>query len=433
MPKLQLHTKILAGMLSGAVFGILANQWGFSDTVFDYIRPVGSAFIRLISMVVVPLVFASLLVGTASLNDIGKLGRIGVKTLTYYLLTTAIATGIGLLLANILTPGAGLPQEAQAKLLQSSKQQITTDIETALEKPTLGDIVLNIIPTNPVQAFVHGQMLQVIFFALLTGICLTLIPAARGQPVIKFFEAVNEIMVQMVRLVMKIAPYGVFALISAVIADFGASILLVLLKYAIVVIAGLALHMAVVYSLALKIFSRMKIGTFFRGIRPAQLIAFSSGSSSATLPVTMECTERNLGVPGQIVSFALPLGATINMDGTALYQGVSAVFIAQVYGMDLSVAQQLTIVLTATLASIGTSGTPGAGVATLAVVLKSIGVPLEGIGLILGVERLLDMCRSVVNITGDASCAVVVASSEGKRAAGELRTENSRQTDSMRD
>ncbi len=414
LPRLQLYTKILIGLLLGAVLGILANRWGFSDFVLTYIRPVGSAFIRLISMVVVPLVFASLLVGTASLSDIRKLGRIGVKTLAYYLCTTTIAISIGLLLANTLRPGTGLSQDVRTRLTKSGTQDADARIEAARKKPTVTDVLLNIIPTNPVKAFVEAKMLQIIFFALLTGICLTLIPTKRSEPVINFFEGVNGVMIQMVHIIMKIAPYGVFALVSAVVADFGLEILFLLLKYSIVVIAGLVLHVVIVYSLAIKLFSRQKIKTFFRGIRPAQLIAFSTGSSSATLPVTMECTERDLGVPREICSFALPLGATVNMDGTALYQGVSAVFIAQVFGMGLTVAQQLTIVLTATLASIGTAGTPGAGVITLAIVLKSIGVPLEGIAIILGVERILDMCRSVVNVTGDASCAVVVAATEGE-------------------
>jgi len=412
--KLQLYTKVLIGLLVGVIFGVLANQWGFSAFVLGYIKPIGSAFIRLISMVVVPLVFASLLVGTASLNDIRKLGRIGAKTVAYYLCTTIIAISIGLLLANTLKPGVGLSEEARTNLIQSGGEKEGAQIETALKKPTITDILLNIIPTNPVKAFVEGKMLQIIFLALMTGICLGLIPSERSRPVINFFEGINELIIQMVHIIMKLAPYGVFALISAVVADFGLGILLVLLKYSSVVIVGLILHVTIVYSSAIKIFSKHKIRTFFRGIRPAQLIAFSSASSSATLPVTMECTEKNLGVPGQIASFALPLGATINMDGTALYQGVSAVFIAQFYGMGLTVPQQLTIVLTAVLASIGTAGTPMAGVITLAIVLKSIGVPLEGIALIMGVERILDMCRTVVNVTGDASCAVVVASSESE-------------------
>jgi Na+/H+-dicarboxylate symporter len=414
LPKLQLYTKILIGLLLGVICGILANRWGFSDSVSTYVKPVGSAFIRLISMVVVPLVFASLLVGTASLSDIRKLGRIGAKTLAYYLCTTTIAISIGLLLANALRPGIGLSQDAQTRLTESSTQDADARIGAAEKKPTVTDVLLNIIPTNPIKAFVEGKMLQIIFFALLAGICLTLIPANRSEPVVNLFEGINDVIVQMVHLIMKLAPYGVFALVSAVVADFGLEILFLLLKYSIVVIVGLVLHVAIVYSLAIKLFSRQKIMTFFRGIRPAQLIAFSTGSSSATLPVTMECTERDLGVPRQICSFALPLGATVNMDGTALYQGVSAVFIAQVFNMGLTVAQQLTIVLTAVLASIGTAGTPGAGVITLAIVLKSVGVPLEGIAIILGAERILDMCRTVANVTGDASCAVVVAATEGE-------------------
>ena len=412
--KLQLYTKVLIGLLVGVLFGVLANRLGFSAFVFSYIKPIGSAFIRLISMVVVPLVFASLLVGTAGLNDIRKLGRIGAKTVAYYLCTTIIAISIGLLLANTLKPGVGLSEETRTKLIQSQSEQAEAQIDTDREKPTITDILLNIVPTNPVRAFVEGNMLQIIFLALMAGICLSLIPSERNRPVINFFEGINELIIQMVHIIMKLAPYGVFALISAVVADFGLGILFILFKYSLVVIAGLILHVTIVYSSAIKIFSKQKIGTFFRGIRPAQLIAFSSASSSATLPVTMECTEKNLGVPAQIASFALPLGATINMDGTALYQGVSAVFIAQFYYMDLTVVQQLTIVLTAILASIGTAGTPMAGVITLAIVLKSIGVPLEGIAIIMGVERILDMCRSVVNVTGDASCAVVVASSESE-------------------
>ncbi len=414
LPKLQLYTKVLIGLLAGVLFGMLAGQCGFSDFVLDYVKPIGSAFIKLISMVVIPLVFASLLVGTSSLNDIRKLGRIGAKTVIYYLFTTVIAICIGLFLANTLRPGMGLSEQARTKLIQSSTEEPVTPIDTDLKKPTIIEILLNIIPANPVKAFVEGRMLQIIFFALMTGVCLNLIPPERSRPVINFFEGVNDLIIKMVRIIMKLAPYGVFALISAVVADFGLDVLFVLMKYSLVVLIGLVLHVVIVYSSAIKIFSKQKVRTFFRGIRPAQLIAFSSASSSATLPVTMECTEKNLGVPGQIASFALPLGATINMDGTALYQGVSTVFIAQVYGLSLTPVQQLTIVLTAVLASIGTAGTPAAGVITLAIVLKSIGIPLEGIALIMGVERILDMCRSVVNVTGDASCAVIVASSESR-------------------
>jgi Na+/H+-dicarboxylate symporter len=286
--------------------------------------------------------------------------------------------------------------------------------DISIERPSIKDVLLRIIPTNPIKAFTEGQMLQIIFFALMCGVCLTLIPPERNGPVIRFFEGINDTMIQMVHLVMKIAPYGVFALIAAVVADFGFDILAMLTKYCIVVLVGLVVHSVLVYSTVIKAFSPLGIGQFFRGIRPAQLIAFSSGSSSAALPVTIECSSETLGVSPSICSFTLPLGATMNMNGTALYQGVSAVFLAQLYGIDLSLAQQATVVLTATLAAIGTAGTPGAGIVTLAIVLTSAGIPLEGIGIIMGVERILDMSRTAVNITGDAACAVFVASTEGQ-------------------
>jgi len=413
LPRLQLFTKILLALALGAILGLLANHLHFSGFVITYMKPVGTAFVRLISMVVVPLVFASLLVGTTSLKDLKSLGRIGVKTLAFYLCTTAIAISIGLLLANLTRPGIGLSEQAKSELMQGTSEQ-ERSASAADEKPSIKDVLLEIIPTNPIRAFVEGRMLQIIFFALLTGICLTLIRPERSGPVIRFFEGVNDALIAMVHLIMKIAPYGVFALIASVVADFGLDILLMLLKYCFVVVIGLIIHVVLVYSSAIRVFSRLAVRRFFRGIRPAQLIAFSSGSSSATLPVTIDCTADALGVSRYICSFTLPLGATINMDGTALYQGVSAVFLAQLYGIDLNLGQQLAIVLTATLASIGTAGTPGAGIITLAIVLRSIGVPLEGIGIIMGVERILDMCRSAVNITGDAACAVVVASGEGQ-------------------
>ncbi len=410
--RLQLHTKILVALGLGAGFGLLANRMGFAPFVVSYVRPVGTAFVRLIGMVVVPLVFASLLVGTASLKDVRSLGRIGAKTLAFYLCTTAIAVGIGLLLANVSRPGAGLDEKARSRLIAGAPQQDDTGIPPT--ESSIRDVLLNIIPTNPIRALAEGQMLQIIFFALLSGICLTLIPPERGGAVLRFFDGINDIMVTMVHLIMKVAPFGVFALVAAVVADFGFYILLMLAKYCAVVVVGLLLHTLLVYSTALKLLTPMGVRRFFRGIRPAQLIAFSSSSSSATLPVTIESTAENLGVSRTICSFTLPLGATINMDGTSLYQGVSAVFLAQLYGMDLGLSQQLAVVLTATLASIGTAGTPGAGIVTLAIVLTSIGVPLQGIGMIMGVERILDMCRSVVNVTGDAACAVVVASTENQ-------------------
>lgn len=418
MPRLQLqlHTKILLGFVLGILAGLLAGQLGLAAFFNSYVKPLGTAFIRLISMVVVPLVFASLLVGTGTLSDVRRLGRIGLKTFVYYLFTTAVAITLGLVLANLFKPGHGLTAASKEQLLASFQAEASGRIEQALQQPSTVEILLDIIPTNPMRALVEAEMLQVIFFALLFGVVLTMLPQEKSQPVLKFFDGVNEAMLKLVMLIMAIAPYGVFALIAALTAEFGLSILGTLAKYALVVVLGLIIHASLTYPALLKIFTRLPLRKFFGGIRPAQLIAFSSSSSSATLPVTMECVEENLGVSKAVAGFVLPLGATINMDGTALYQGVAAVFIAQVYGLELSLAQQGLVVLTATLASIGAAGVPGVGMITLALVLKTIGVPLEGIALILGVDRLLDMCRTVVNVTGDASCAAVVAATEGEAA-----------------
>ena len=414
LSRLKLHTKIFIGLISGVVFGLLAGKFGFSDFVTTYIDPVGKLFIRLISMVVIPLVFASLLVGTASLDDIRKLGRIGIKTIAFYLCTTAVAVTIGLVLANTVKPGLGLSEQAQQKL-KVSAQTKNVDIEQIKKPTSVSETLLNIIPKNPIKSFTEGRMLQIIFFAIMCGTALTLIPIDKSKPVTAFFIGLNEMIIQIVHLVMKIAPYGVFALIASVVSNFGLNILMLLIKFSLVVLVGLLIHTMITYPAALKIFNRkISIGKFFRAIRPAQLIGFSSSSSSATLPVTMECVEENLGVSNEVASFVLPLGATINMDGTALYQGVAAVFIAQVYKMDLTVVDQLTIVLTATLASIGTAGVPSVGIITMAMVLRSIGVPIEGIALIMGVERILDMSRTVVNVTGDACCAAVVSASENR-------------------
>ena len=409
--KLQLHTQILIGLLLGAAVGLVAHHWGYSGLVQTWLKPFGSAFIRLISMVVIPLVFASLVVGVAGVNDVGKLGRIGGKTLGYYLCTTAIAITFGLVLANVVRPGAGLSTEVKEQLLGASGEA-EAQLASRLQRPDLVELLLGVIPKNPVQSLVEGNLLQIIFVALMLGLAMTMIPADKSRPLLAFFDGLNEAMIRLIHLIMKLAPLGVFALVASIIGQYGLGVLALLLKYALVVMVGLGLYMVMVFSLAVRLLGNISVGQFFRGIRPAQLIAFSTSSSSATLPVTMECAEENLAVSKEIASLTLPLGATINMDGTALYQGVSAVFIAQVYGLGLGIEQQLTIVLTATLASIGTAGAPGAGIITLAMILQSIGVPLEGIALILGVERILDMCRTVVNVTGDACCAVLVSTSE---------------------
>jgi len=415
LKKLSLPAKIFIGMLAGILFGLAAERAGIGKYVETYIKPFGTAFFKLISMIVVPLVFASLLVGTASIGDLKKLGRIGLKTFVYFIATTTIALTIGIVLVNIVKPGAGFSPELRQQLLEEGKADIDKNIEEKLKKPQIKDLIIDIIPANPVKSFADGNMLQIIFFALASGLALTILAPKKGEPVIRFFEGVSDVMIQMVHIFMKLAPYGVFALIAAIISKFGLDILLKLMKYSLVVFAGLSIQLIIIYPVLLKIFSRTGIRGFFRAVRPAQLIAFGTSSSSATLPVSMECTEENLGVSNQITSFVLPLGATINMDGTALYQAVATVFIAQIYSVSLDFGQQLTIILTALLASIGTPGTPGVGIILLIMVLQSVGLPADGIAIILGVDRLLDMCRTVLNVTGDMVGAVIVSTTEGEK------------------
>ena len=364
-------------------------------------------------MIAIPLVLASLTVGAASLGDIKKFARIGGKTLAFYLTTTAIAITIGLIAANLIQPGERMNVETKERLLSVYSKDVATRVESAEGYDFIQEIV-KLIPKNPFAALANAEMLQIVLFALMLGLVLSLIPKSKGEPVIKFFDGLSEAMIKLVDLIMLIAPIGVFALISATVGEFGFDILQTLFWYAATVLIGLIIHTLGIYTLIVKLFSKLKIPTFYKGMRKAQTIAFSTSSSAATLPVNMECCQENLGVSKSITSFVLPLGATINMDGTALYQGVAAVFIAQVFGMDLNLMQQLTIVLTATLASIGTAPVPGVGIIMLIIVLKSVGIPEEGIALILGVDRILDMCRTITNITGDAAVAVAVASTEGE-------------------
>ncbi|MCK5149130.1 dicarboxylate/amino acid:cation symporter [bacterium] len=404
---LEIYTKILLGLVLGAFAGLMLKA------PVAEIKPVGTAFIRCIQMIVIPLVFSSLLIGTASLGDPKKMGRIGGKTLLYYLSYTAIAIAIGLALANILKPGSGLPQSIQKDLLANFSGQANMKIAGTEGSQSPIQTLLNIIPTNPMESMANGTLLQIIFFAIFTGIAMALIPNEKAKPVLAFFDGINEAMIRIVHIVIKAAPYGVFALIAAVVGSFGADILLSLMKYCLITIFGM-LILNFTYPLVVKMFTGMKPATFMKGIREPQLIAFSTSSSSATLPVTIKACEEKLGVPNDIASFVLPLGATVNMNGTAMYQGISALFIAQVYGINLGLGDQLLIVLTATLAAIGTAGAPGVGILMLVIVLKQVGIPLEGISLILGVERILDMFRTTLNITGDASAAVVIAASEGE-------------------
>mgnify|MGYP000209318862 FL=1 len=381
------------------------------QTIATVIKPLGDIFIRLLMMIAIPLVFASLLVGVSSLHDVTKMARIGGKTIAYYILTTALAISIGLTFGNVVQPGGRMDPVAKERLLAAYQEDAAERIEQNISVDFL-DYIVNLVPKNVAQALAEAEMLQIIFFALLLGITLLFIDRQKAQHVIGFFDAISDAMIKMVDFVMLIAPYAVFALIAATIAEFGFGILQTLLWYIVAVVGGLAVQTFVVYPLLLKLFGRdVPLGNFLRELRPAQLVAFTTSSSAATLPVTMESCE-NVGAPKSVTSFVLPLGATINMDGTALYQGVAAVFIAQVYGMDLSITQQLTVVLTATLASIGTAPVPGVGIIMLIIVLRSVGVPETGIALILGVDRILDMCRTITNVTSDATATMIVSSTE---------------------
>ena len=408
---LQVHTQILAGLVAGVILGLAVGERAV------LIKPVGTLFLRLISMVIIPLVFASLILGVASLGDIRKIGRIGSRTIAYYILTTVVAIFLGLSICNLAKPGVGIGDEIKTELM-ADYQEITEDqIERAREKrPSTVDALLRIVPTNPVASLAQGEMLQVIFFAIFLGIALSRLDDSLSNPMITFFEAINQAMIWAIHVIMMIAPFGVLALIAGIVGSFGLGILLPLMKYFVVVFVGLAIHAFVVYPTILKLTVRGSVvREFFRGIRPAQLLAFSTSSSSATLPVTIDCCTNRLKLPSSIASFVLPLGATVNMDGTALYQGVAAVFIAQVYGLDLTISAQLGILLTATMASIGTAGVPGAGIIMLGLILESAGIPLEGIALILGVDRVLDMMRTTVNVTGDCVATAVVSRLEERR------------------
>ena len=381
------------------------------ETIATVIKPLGDIFIRLLMMIAIPLVFASLLVGVSSLHDVTKMARIGGKTIAYYLLTTALAITIGLSFGNAIQPGTQMDSAARDRLLAAYQEDAAAKIEQNISVDLL-DYIVNLVPKNVIQALAEAEMLQIIFFALLLGITLLFIEKEKAQRVTAFFDAISDAMIKMVDFVMLIAPYAVFALIAATISEFGFGILQTLLWYIVAVVGGLMVQTFVVYPLLLKFFARdVPLRTFLKELRPAQLVAFTTSSSAATLPVTMESCE-NVGAPKSVTSFVLPLGATINMDGTALYQGVAAVFIAQVFGMDLSLTQQLTVVLTATLASIGTAPVPGVGIIMLIIVLRSVGVPETGIALILGVDRILDMCRTITNVTSDATATMIVASTE---------------------
>ena len=417
---MQLYTKILIGLVAGAVAGAIANLGGITplQNLFGELEILGTAFINLITMIVIPLVVASLVVGTASLGDLRKLGRIGGKTLVYYMLTTAVAVSIGLVLANVLQPGAGVSEATRDELAARYGGAAAGRMDIAAEAPSWVDTLLGVIPRNPVQAAAEMDLLSLIFFTICFGAALTVIRPDRRDAVLNFFHGVNDVSMVLINWIMELAPYAVFVLISAVVANFGFDLLQSLFMYTIVVVLGLGIHAFGTYGLILAFVARLNPKKFYKSIAAVPLFAFSTSSSNATLPLTIETAEEKMGVSNQVASFVLPLGATINMDGTALYQAVAAMFIAQIYGIDLGLGMQLTIVLTATLASVGAAGVPSAGIITLIIVLNAIGMGEHvqaGIALILGVDRILDMIRTSVNVTGDLTCTAVIARTEGEK------------------
>ncbi|WP_195988378.1 dicarboxylate/amino acid:cation symporter [Clostridium sp. D53t1_180928_C8] len=403
--KMSLTTKILLGLFLGFIVGLVLKQVPDSyikNTVIigGVFKVLGSGFTTAIKMMVVPLVFVSLVCGTSSMGDVKKLGRIGSKTMVFYLSTTAIAIIAALFLGSVLKPGVGLDMSSV----------VTSEVAIG-ESKSIAEILLGIIPSNPIAAFANGEMLQIIFFALITGVAMSMI-GEKAEPVRKVFESANDICMKMVGIIMLAAPFGVFALVAETFSTVGKEAILVLVKYLLVVLLGLAIHVVVVYGGLFKLFTREKIKPFLKKFTSVAAITFSTSSSNASVPASMEILEE-LGVGKTTRSFTIPMGATINMDGTAIMQGVAALFIAQMYGIHLGINQMITIVLTATLASIGTAGVPGVGMIMLSMVLTSVNLPLEGIGLIMGVERIIDMFRTTVNVMGDNVCTLIVAKSEG--------------------
>jgi Na+/H+-dicarboxylate symporter len=411
--KLPLYVKILIGMGLGLIWGLSAESLGLVEFTHDWIKPWGDIFIRALKLIAIPLIIFSLIDGVSNLSDVSRLSRIGGKTIVFYLATTVIAVAIGLVLVNIIRPGKLLSEERRESLRAAFASELDETVVSAHELGESGPLqpVVDIVPDNFFNAASdNGNMLQIIFFAILFGVAMILTRSEKVSTVKAFFDGANQIVLRIVDIIMQFAPVGVFALLASLNID--SELMMALGTYSINVVLGLAAMIFLVYPSILKIFTRTKPLTFYKGILPAQMLAFSTSSSAATLPVTMDCVEKNLGVAEEISSFVLPLGATVNMDGTAIHQGVSAVFIAQAFGIDLTLGQQLTILLTAVLSSIGAAAVPGAGIIMLVIVLEAVGLDPLGLALILAVDRPLDMMRTVVNITGDSTVAVVVAHSE---------------------
>jgi Na+/H+-dicarboxylate symporter len=431
MKKLALHWKILIGMILGLLFGFVMTQIsGGKEFVFDWINPIGTIFVKMLKLIAIPLILASLVKGISDLKDISKFKNIGLRTIGIYVVTTIFAITIGLVLVNIMQPGEGISEETITKLTNTyaNDSGVQSKIAEASRQKSSGPLQFleDMVPDNALAAMSNNKlMLQVIFFTIFLGISMLLIGEKRAKPLKSFFDSLNDVVLKMVDLIMLSAPYAVFALLANVVASSGdPDLLFALLKYAGVVVLGLLL-MITFYSILVGTITKKNPFWFLKEISPAQLLAFSTSSSAATLPVTMERVEEHIGVDKEVSSFVLPVGATINMDGTSLYQAVAAVFIAQALDYDLTLADQLTIVLTALLASIGSAAVPGAGMVMLVIVLEAIGFPADklaiGLALIFAVDRPLDMCRTIVNVTGDATVAMLVAKSVGKLGKPHVR------------
>ena len=418
MKKLALHWKILIGMALGVLFGLILSFLDNGDRfISDYIKPFGTIFINLLKLIAVPLILASLIKGVSDLKDISKLSKMGGRTIITYLITTLTAVIIGLVLVNVIEPGKSISVETRNELVKAYSTDTKAKQEAAAKQRESGPLkaLVDMVPSNIFLAASNNRnMLQVIFFALFFGIGMILLQGKEVKAVKEFFDSFNVIILKLIDLIMLSAPYGVFALLAALVVEAPSiELFKALALYAITLLLGLSI-MIFIYTIVVQLFTKKKISFFMKGMAPAQLLAFSTSSSAATLPVTMECVKDKLGVDKEVASFVLPIGATINMDGTSVYQGVAAVFIAQAFGLDLSLTAQLGIVFTATLASIGTAAVPSAGIVMLVIVLAQAGIPEAGLALIFAIDRPLDMCRTIVNVTGDAAVSMIVGKSIGK-------------------
>jgi len=416
--RMPLTARILIGLVAGAVAGVAANalfgeQAWLNWVVQNVTNTVGQLWLRSLIMIVIPLVFASLALGVFGLGDLSKLGRVGAKTLAYFLLTTTLAAIIGLTLVNLIRPGKGLPAETQQRLIAEFGSQAAANRDAA-QGLTFGvQMILDVVPRNPVKAMADFNMLALIFFSLMFGVGLALIPVERARPMVGVLEALGEVVTAIIHVVMSLAPIGVFALIFTVTARFGYELLVLLAFYILTVVLGLLIQTFVSFPILLRMLARISPLEFFRKIRAAAITAFSTSSSNATLPTTMRVAETQLGIPKQISGFVLPLGSTVNLNGTALFEGVTVLFIAQVFGMGLDLGQQMVVVLMSVITAIGAAGVPGGSIPLLVLVLAAVKIPPEGIAIILGVDRILDMCRTTVNVVGDLTTAAYVTRSEG--------------------